>query len=456
MIKKTGALILLTVFLTVSLKAFAKSYPDVPENSKYYEAVDCLSDIGVVAGYEDGSFIPDRKITRGEAAALLARTLGFDDDYVIKKMPFTDIKEDYWAEKFISFCWERGLINGMDGKTYAPAENVTYAQTVKMLVCASGLEKSVSVSSGKNWYDGYLTVAEKNGITDNVSIVPNAAAPRGDVAILVYNCIERGLFELESGEKTDKTESDVKEEPKTDVSQPYTARKEDVVKSIEIPAGYSFSKNLDYNPNFDEKAVDFEGLPEISEDKKLLVIIDPGHNFSGIDVGAKNDTYGVFEQNITLPVAKMLGMKLEKMGFDVVLTRDNISDNVSGSTVKEVLMNRVGIANGLNADLFVSVHCNAGGGKGVETYCYKTGTKGETLAKLIQKQLAERTGLNDRGVKTAGFVVIKETVMPAVLIETAFIDNENDLRFLTSIEGQNKISTAAAMGIYEYAAGKGE
>jgi N-acetylmuramoyl-L-alanine amidase len=114
-------------------------------------------------------------------------------------------------------------------------------------------------------------------------------------------------------------------------------------------------------------------------------------------------------------------------------------------------LNRAGIANGLEADLFISIHCNAGGGKGVETYCFQKESKGEQFAKGVQSRLAEVTGLYDRGVKTAGFVVIKETLMPAILVETAFIDREEDLKFLASKDGQNKLSTAIAKGVYDYA-----
>ena len=63
----------------------------------------------------------------------------------------------------------------------------------------------------------------------------------------------------------------------------------------------------------------------------------------------------------------------------------------------------------------------------------------------------DETGLYDRGVKTAGFVVIKETLMPAILVETAFIDTESDFDFLISREGQNKLSTAIAQGVLDYA-----
>ena len=453
--KNTFLAFLAVIMLFMTTDVFAKSYPDVSKKSKAYEAVDYLSEIGVVAGYEDGLFLPEKEITRGEAATLLARTLGFQEDYEIKSMPFDDVKEGYWAERFISYCWEGGLVNGMTETSFAPAEKVTYAQMIKMLVCASGVETEGNTKTDK-WYEGYINTADKYGITDKVDVEPDDSAPRGDVAILVYNCIKNGLICEEETDESEEVIEDKKEEKEEAVEEkeeklPVIAYKEDVVQTANIPDNYEFAVGFDYNPFFEEIDVNYDGLPRIEDEDKLLIVLDPGHNFSGMDTGAHNEKYDLWEQNITWPVADMLRRKLEYMGFEVVMTRDKLNDNIKGSSALESLLNRAGIANGLEADLFISIHCNAGGGKGVETYCFQKETKGEQLAKSVQKRLAEGTGLYDRGVKTAGFVVIKETLMPAILVETAFIDREEDLKFLASKDGQNKLSTAIAKGVYDYA-----
>lgn len=457
MLKKTvSAILTFMLFFSLCPESFAKSYPDIKSGSSTYKAVDYLSDIGVIAGYDDGLFKPEGEITRGEAAALIARSMGYTEDYEIKKLPFSDVKSGYWAERFISFCYENGMINGMTKTTFCPAEKVTYAQMVKMLVCASGLENEAKGAGGK-WYDGYISAAKSHKILTNVTEAqssPESAAKRGDAAILVYNCFKNGLIDELSEEEpavspTTAPTASPTASP-TPAPTPVVAKKEDVVKTQSVKDGYKFSSVLDYTPEIKASDIDFSGLSEIPKDKKILVTIDAGHNFSGTDIGAHNTEYDIWEQHITWPVAEMLRQKLLKMGFEVVMTRDNYNDNVQGSTLKEALLNRAGIANGEKADLFVSIHCNAGGGKGVETYCYKTGTKAEKLANAVQKNLVSETGLYDRGVKTAGFVVIKETTMPAILVETAFIDTTSDMNFLISRDGQNKLSTAIAKGIREY------
>ncbi len=464
MVRKTvSAVLIFILMLMLCPNAFAKSYPDIEDGTTVYKAVDYLSEIGIIDGYDDGLFRPDGEITRGEAAALLGRSIGYTEDYEVKPLPFKDVKEGYWAERFISYCFEKGLINGMEPTLYCPADRVTYAQIVKMLICASNLESEVKSTNGK-WYEGYINTAENEGILENVSITPDNPAKRGDAAILVYNCFRLGLIEdleeepptltPEPDEEEDSDEEGEEEETPTPKPTPVVAYKEDVVFKADIDEDYVFSKETDYTPEISEDDIDYSGLDSVPENKKLLVVIDPGHNFEGTDVGAHNTIYDVWEQHITWPVAKMLEQKLISMGFDVVMTRDNYNDNIKGDSVKEALLNRAGIANGLEADIFVSIHCNAGGGKGVETYCYKTGTKAEELAEAVQEYLVDETGLYDRGVKTAGFVVIKETLMPAILVETAFIDTESDFEFLISRKGQNKVSTAIAKGVLDYALSK--
>ena len=449
MIKRLLAVLLVFVLALSCTNVFGKEYPDVEEFTDVYDAVDYLSDIGVIAGYEDGLFKPDHYITRGEAATLLARTLGYDESYEIKEMPFTDVASGYWAERFISYCYEGGLVNGMSEDSFEPANKVTHAQIIKMLICAAGLEEDAKEYGGEKWYDGYIGVATEQEILGEIEFSPDDSAPRGTVAILVYNCIMEGLI-CQEEEEIDEDEEEPSEEEE-EKKEPVRVDKEDVVETVRVPKDYEFAIDLDYTPEIDIDDVDFSEVEDLWVEGDRLIVIDPGHNFSGYDIGAHNEEYELWEQNITWPIAKMLELKLTAMGFEVVMTRDDYFNNIKGGSAMESLLNRAGIANGLEADLFISIHCNAGGGKGVETYCYQKGTKGEKLAKFVQEELSEGTELIDRGTKTAKFVVLMETLMPAILVETGFIDNEEDFEYLIDTEGQNAISTAIAKGVYNYA-----
>ena len=110
-----------------------------------------------------------------------------------------------------------------------------------------------------------------------------------------------------------------------------------------------------------------------------------------------------------------------------------------------------GNANGWTADVFVSIHCNAAGGdaQGTETLVCCDGGKAGKLARCIQSQIVDSLGTVDRGVKERpNLIVLKETDMPAVLVETAFIDNDYDAELLTN--NQDDFARAIARGITDY------
>ncbi len=182
----------------------------------------------------------------------------------------------------------------------------------------------------------------------------------------------------------------------------------------------------------------------------MKVFIDAGHNYSGSDTGATGN--GLREQDITYYIADKLKTILSANNLEVILSRNSLNENISNGSVSNSLATRVRLANNGGADLFVSIHCNAGGGRGAETYCYSGGiSPGYKLAKLVQSNLISETELFDRGVKiNPALYVLKHTNMPSVLVETAFIDNLDDAKVLGSQEGRQRIATGIAKGILTY------
>ncbi len=225
--------------------------------------------------------------------------------------------------------------------------------------------------------------------------------------------------------------------------------------------------------------------PILGQEKTTLktVVIDAGHG--GKDPGTIGQK--VQEKKITLAIALKLG-KLIRSGFQdvkVIYTRDK-DEFIE-------LHERAGIANRNKADLFISIHCNANPSHalhGVETYVmglhrseanldiakkenssilmepdytrnyngfdpnsdesYITFTlfqnayldQSTELAATIQDEMKDRTGLNDRGVHQAGFLVLYKTTMPSVLVETGFLSNPEEEKFLMSENGQEYIASA--------------
>ena len=132
------------------------------------------------------------------------------------------------------------------------------------------------------------------------------------------------------------------------------------------------------------------------------------------------------------------------------MTRNSVKENVSTESVSASLARRADIANRNGADLFVSIHCNAGGGTGTETY-YCTGSNdGKVFATYIQEGILDEVGLRNRGVKNARYAVLRNTNMTAALVETGFIDSANDAKYLGSEKYQQAFAEGIAKGICNY------
>ncbi|WP_317164173.1 N-acetylmuramoyl-L-alanine amidase family protein [Psychroflexus aurantiacus] len=227
-----------------------------------------------------------------------------------------------------------------------------------------------------------------------------------------------------------------------------------------------------------------------TDSNKFVVVIDAGHG--GQDAGNTGNNYS--EKDIALKIALQVGKQLEKYeDLKILYTRK--------TDVFIPLDKRAEIANKSDADLFVSIHCNGvrnPSPSGTETFVlglhrnkdnlevamkensvikfeedYQVKYDGfdpdspesyigftimqeefldqsALLANFVQKQFSSSLSLKDRGVKQAGFLVLRETYMPSVLIETGFLTNKNEGAFLNSQSGQTQLANAIVNGINEY------
>ncbi|QOR84762.1 N-acetylmuramoyl-L-alanine amidase [Geobacillus stearothermophilus] len=114
------------------------------------------------------------------------------------------------------------------------------------------------------------------------------------------------------------------------------------------------------------------------------------------------------------------------------------------------LSERVAIANKLKADYFVSIHINAGGGTGFESYVYNGNVSAATVAyqNVIHQEIMKAIGnVKDRGKKRANYAVLRETKMPAILTENLFIDNPNDAAKLKSEQFLLQVAYGHVIGL---------
>ncbi len=172
----------------------------------------------------------------------------------------------------------------------------------------------------------------------------------------------------------------------------------------------------------------------------VRIMIDPGHG--GKDPGAV--AHGLEEKHLTLDIAKRIKRALESEyeSITVDLTRET-DEYVS-------LTDRANLANHKDVDFFLSIHVNAGGGTGFESYRYTNSrTPSKVYQDIIHQEVVNALGedVTDRGKKTQNFAVLRLTKMPALLTENLFIDNLNDAVRLKSDSFLEKLARATASGI---------
>lgn len=168
------------------------------------------------------------------------------------------------------------------------------------------------------------------------------------------------------------------------------------------------------------------------------VFLSAGHG--GSDPGAVGN--GLKEKDINLQVLLACQSELVRHGVTVVASRiKDENDRVTEETRE---------ANASGAEIAVSFHINASGGDGFEAYYYTNSNKGKRLAAICEKYVKE-LGQNSRGLKTGNHLYfVKNTTMPAVLVESFFIDNKKDVTIGDTIDEQKAFGVAYAKAILEY------
>lgn len=172
------------------------------------------------------------------------------------------------------------------------------------------------------------------------------------------------------------------------------------------------------------------------------IMLDAGHG--GHDPGAVGPT-GLRESDVNLQIALAVGEILTRNGVTVGYTR---TTNVFVS-----VGDRARIANNASALNFLSIHINGfsdPAAHGTETFAFQPGADSERLARAVQKHLIRAIGLRDRGVKFANFQVLRETNMPAALVEVAFISNPREEALMRTPEFIRNASQGIADGVMEY------
>ena len=168
------------------------------------EVVDTLVSLGVVNGYDDGSFKPNGTVTRAEMAKMIyvLRTGNSDASaYNDDKTSFTDIGS-HWARGYIKYCQSLGIIAGKSNTKFVPNEKVSAQEAAKMLLVTLGYNAQKAGLVGTGWASKTNALADENGLLEDVNTSFTAACPRQYAAQLIYNAIFAHTVVLRDGEYT--------------------------------------------------------------------------------------------------------------------------------------------------------------------------------------------------------------------------------------------------------------
>lgn len=221
------------------------------------------------------------------------------------------------------------------------------------------------------------------------------------------------------------------------------------VKKLLKPSKPVATIHAEHQAQIEHKALEGKKLLYAKPGKLLdgkLIVIDPGHG--GYDLGAR--MFSVDEKSLALSTALLTKKYLQEKGYRVVLTR---SRDIFISLEK-----RAAIANDTKGLLFVSIHFNAASNpsaKGVEVFYHLSQDKlrashSKKLAAKVLEKIVQKTTAENRGVKEGKFFVIRETKMPAILVEAGFMTNPDELHLLKDIHYREKIAKGIVEGVELY------
>ena len=182
---------LVMVICMMPVMAFADTsnaaYPDIA-GEPCEGAVNVLSALGVIDGYEDGTYRPDETITRAELTKIVITALGVADYASATTSSYTDMANAQWAVPFVEYATNLNLVNGYGDGRFGPSDPITYEQAATLIVRAVGYTDDCNEMNG-TWPAIYVQKAMALGLFQNVTNGGATGATRGDTAIMLYNAL---------------------------------------------------------------------------------------------------------------------------------------------------------------------------------------------------------------------------------------------------------------------------
>ena len=336
------------------------------------DVVDTLVSLGIVEGFEDGSFQPNATVTRAQMAKMIyvLRTGNSDASaYNDDKTSFTDIGT-HWARGYIKYCQSLGIIAGKSNTKFCPNDKVTAQEAAKMLLVTIGYNAEKAGLVGSTWASKTNALADEAGLLDDVNTSFTAACPRQYAAQLIYNAIDAKTVVLRDGEYTDQTAMGV--DNKT-VGEKYMGLKKTVgtLETFAKTSGKDTYEMTIINVNENESTDGDKAVKSFTKVKKDYTSYK--YNTVKVLYKAKDDVYGVFAtSDNTSNTGVLADLKLDGDVKNRKVKLDDTKYDLAKDGKTAVYVDGV---YQVNADIAAWVKTNA---KGNTTY--EKGSKVELLA----------------------------------------------------------------------------
>jgi len=194
--KKVLSLVLAIAMVLSSMSfAFGATFNDIADTD-YQKAIETLEALGVITGYDDGTYRPEKTITRAETAKLMVQLLGYGDVVSGQKSNFSDT-QGHWADEWIAIAAGRGIVVGTGNGKFNPEGLVTYDQVLTMLVRGLGYTDTCNELKNMTWPTNFKVKAAELNITKSVDMTA-VQADRGGVAQAMFNALEQQLVKINS------------------------------------------------------------------------------------------------------------------------------------------------------------------------------------------------------------------------------------------------------------------
>ena len=397
------------------------------------EAVDMLTALGVIDGYEDGSFRPDATVTRAEMAKMIYVIRNGGSDVVTQyegyKTPFTDVENvNHWAKGYIAYCYANGIIAGKSATSFDPDATVTGQEAAKMALVLLGYDPAKAGLEGSAWGTNTINLATQKDLFADYTISITSGCDRQFAAQLLYNtlwaCTVR--WSNDSGSYQDVVETVTSNDGVTAKLLNVTVAKKYM--GLEEATGIYLGDNkINTGLKDGQSSVTFIGADASYGTKTITFVPENGNNLVGEAVKVlykenkngttgpddKDTVYGVTLTTDTSVVKATLGdIGDDDTAFSSgVRVKDKIK--VDGtkydvySTGMDVYVNFVQIASGVHADNFTDslVYDGVAGFKkdSADTVKFILNDNGKVIAAYIENPIFVKvTGLTSEKISLAG------------------------------------------------------